>query len=672
MKICFIGKYPPIEGGVSTHTYWLARGLARRGHDVHVVTNADEVEAPFRMTMTEDDWPWYHPKFPMTGGSVTVYNVEPFSHSAMAHIPVSNPFVSKLASLATDVVRRRGCELVLAYYYEPYGVAGAIAAHWTGRPLLLKHAGSDLDRLFAVPDLATTYKGMLRRADAVITHPRLVHRFLGMGVALDRLQPDPGYGIPEEAFNPAATALDVGRLALAGAHGVAARPFDPALPTIGTYGKIGLTKGTFDLIVALGRLAHEGWNFHFLAMVGEAQGEMLRPHLHRAGLTEHSWILPLLPNWNVPRFLRACTAVCFLERDFPVAIHGPMIPREIMACGTCLVLSDEIAQKQRYRDRLTSGDNLVIIEDPKDHDALAAAVRALIADRDNTAAIGQRGMLLSRELEDHDGFIDGWERLLASHADARAAAPVGQTQPAQALASLDIVLPGLISLLRARQSGIVEDFLATLDGDGMFETGVALCDFAAARIDPAQFGDDTAPLRDALRYARARLTAAHDPPAEDVAAFPVSDRLHGQRVSPETAAQLWPVRGNSVRVEAFDYDVAALFLPTVPGIAAPEQEIDLSTLGRARLLVLFQRSPNLVMRELRIDPATQALVERCDGTVTTSALVDAFCREFGGADADADAALASRIYDALDRLYRAHVVVFGERKPGWGWSGGPR
>jgi hypothetical protein len=40
MRLCLIGKYPPIQGGVSARTYQLAHGLARRGHDVYVVTNA--------------------------------------------------------------------------------------------------------------------------------------------------------------------------------------------------------------------------------------------------------------------------------------------------------------------------------------------------------------------------------------------------------------------------------------------------------------------------------------------------------------------------------------------------------------------------------------------------------------------------------------------------------
>jgi hypothetical protein len=54
MRICFIGKYPPIQGGVSAQTYWAVRGLAERGHEVCVVTNADEVED---RNVTVGGWP---------------------------------------------------------------------------------------------------------------------------------------------------------------------------------------------------------------------------------------------------------------------------------------------------------------------------------------------------------------------------------------------------------------------------------------------------------------------------------------------------------------------------------------------------------------------------------------------------------------------------------------
>ena len=56
VRICIIGKFPPIQGGVSARTYWGAHDLAARGHEVHVVTNAKEVRPPFRMHMRRQDW----------------------------------------------------------------------------------------------------------------------------------------------------------------------------------------------------------------------------------------------------------------------------------------------------------------------------------------------------------------------------------------------------------------------------------------------------------------------------------------------------------------------------------------------------------------------------------------------------------------------------------------
>jgi len=51
MKICLIGKYPPIQGGVSTRNFAFAHSLAQQGHTIHVVTNAKDVRPPFRMFM---------------------------------------------------------------------------------------------------------------------------------------------------------------------------------------------------------------------------------------------------------------------------------------------------------------------------------------------------------------------------------------------------------------------------------------------------------------------------------------------------------------------------------------------------------------------------------------------------------------------------------------------
>ena len=48
MKLCVIGKYPPIQGGVSRENFWQTYALAQAGYEVHIVTNAQEVENEFR------------------------------------------------------------------------------------------------------------------------------------------------------------------------------------------------------------------------------------------------------------------------------------------------------------------------------------------------------------------------------------------------------------------------------------------------------------------------------------------------------------------------------------------------------------------------------------------------------------------------------------------------
>lgn len=133
----------------------------------------------------------------------------------MGHIPIANPFVSKLAAVVTDVVRQNGCDVILACYYEPYAVAGWMASRWTGCPIIVKHAGSDLDRLYPVPDLSTTYREVLRSADAIVTQSRLRLRFIGMGVDPDRIERDIAYTLPRETFATGGSKLDIASLAVA-------------------------------------------------------------------------------------------------------------------------------------------------------------------------------------------------------------------------------------------------------------------------------------------------------------------------------------------------------------------------------------------------------------------------------------------------------------------------
>src|SRR5262249_16105502 len=155
-------------------------------------------------------------------------------------------------------------------------------------------------------------------------------------------------------------------------------------------------------------------DFNFLAMTQGTHSGQFGSYIRETGIVDRTWILPFLPHWKVPGFIQACTAVCFLERDFPVAIHGRTVPREVLACGKCLILSAEILKKQFYHDRLADMENLLVVNNPKDHGELADKLRHIIEDPKAAARIGTEAHKVSIGIEDFTGFIEGYEKLFSA------------------------------------------------------------------------------------------------------------------------------------------------------------------------------------------------------------------------------------------------------------------
>jgi len=148
MRICIISKYPPIEGGISSSTYWLAKGLGEKGHEVHIVTNALEVEDEYRESLEIADR-HYIPK------NVYVHSTDPSPtvKANPSHIPFSKMYCEKLASLAIQVIEEYDIEIIDSWYLIPYCVSGFLAKSFTGVPQIIRHGGSDLQRLYPSPYL---------------------------------------------------------------------------------------------------------------------------------------------------------------------------------------------------------------------------------------------------------------------------------------------------------------------------------------------------------------------------------------------------------------------------------------------------------------------------------------------------------------------------------------
>src|SRR5262245_61682236 len=113
MRICIIGKFPPIQGGVSMRTYWTAHRLAARGHQVHVVTNAREVLPPYRMYLREEDWQRCEGVY--GDGYVRVHWSDPVDRS-QSYIPMASAFVSKLAGIAAQAHSDTPFDVIHSHY----------------------------------------------------------------------------------------------------------------------------------------------------------------------------------------------------------------------------------------------------------------------------------------------------------------------------------------------------------------------------------------------------------------------------------------------------------------------------------------------------------------------------------------------------------------------------
>lgn len=417
MRVLLLGKYPPIEGGVSGATFRAAGELAARGHEVHVITNANEVEIGFR------EFLWGNDSDRLQGtrgtGSVQVHCTT--AMDGVSFIPWAEPYSSKLIGRALSVGKRTACDVVVGIYFEPFGLAAAIVAQILGRPLILRHAGSDIGRLADHCDLRPAYEWMLQQASVILTGPASLEphrRLTALGVDPSRLRTLRAPALPD-CFSDIGDELDLSGFIVAvrsSSHflGCASpqtteqifelngKQLQKDLTTIGAYGKVGLRKGSFALLRALQTLAERGCRFNFLTLAGGTVGilnEYWSTILQSPALSKNTWILPLVAPWRVPSFLRACDAICFLEQGFPIAFHKPRLPREVLAAGVCLVCSAEVADKQGFSSDLVSDKNYIRVEDTNDHERLCNQLERLIGEPDFVHSVARHGLFLSRTIE---------------------------------------------------------------------------------------------------------------------------------------------------------------------------------------------------------------------------------------------------------------------------------
>jgi len=449
MRICIFGKFPPIQGGVSMRTYWAAHGLARLGHTVHVVTNAKETSAPYHMFMRADDWVRCDADYGT--GSVKVHWTDPNTRR-QSHIPRGTPFVTKLASLGLELAQEHGIDVIYSHYAEPYGVAAHVAAQATGLPHVTRTAGSDAGRLWSLPQFRPLYDHVFSSASAVVCGPSVAPKMIEAGVEPARIVRDPENVHLQELFAPEGLALDVALLRdqIQGSKDDNFRDllfgkFDPSLTYFGVYGKLGEAKGTYGLLGALKKMVERGLPVGLLIMAHDAPmaQNKFRRHVVDNGLQKRICQIPFLPHWRVPEFIRRCMAVCCLEQDFPIKFHTPVVAREVLTCGGCLVGSTEVIQKLPNAHKLIDGYNCIAVNDVNKVEDLERRLVSVLQSPDRVAQMRLRARKYGVETEAGNTFPQRLESIL------KEVAATGQPSPD----SLRSQSPRLPSGVAASRSG---------------------------------------------------------------------------------------------------------------------------------------------------------------------------------------------------------------------------
>jgi glycosyltransferase involved in cell wall biosynthesis len=327
VRLLLISKYPPIQGGVSAECFWFSRTLATLGHAVTVVTNADEVEEDYRVEWNDADRRFGR-NLELAGGPRVISTKKDRSHR---YIPRANPIVSKLVSLALQECETHPPDFIYAIYLEPYGVAALLLSSLTGIPFVFRHAGSDIGRLMQSPALRKTYQAVLDRANAVVTHlPQQLGISEGKAVAgtTNRLS--------AKLFYP--KAMEPG-----------------GVFRFGVFGKVGVNKGTHELLEAVARFARRGDEIELHALWGGTDLANVTAQIERLGIQQQVRVRGFLPHWRVPEFIWQCDVILFLEHEFPIAEHSPLVPMEAIACGRPVLMTQEIAAKPLYRPLANAG-----------------------------------------------------------------------------------------------------------------------------------------------------------------------------------------------------------------------------------------------------------------------------------------------------------------------------
>jgi len=256
---------------------------------------------------------------------------------------------------------------------------------------------------------------------------------------------------------------------------------------------------------------------------GEQGADRLQQHARRLGVDAELCVLPFLPPWGVPNFIRSCDAVALLEHEADIDVHRPITPTEVASTGTCLVLSRELATKQPWRDRIRDGENILIVE-PRTTGSLERALLRVVSDPAEARRVGAAGVdLLTATVtpwSEASSRLSSVYRTIYGDVQSRRANEVRSERLAGIERLLAEELPDddLLRLTEVERSALaaIGEKLATAHVQAIINDLGALF----ISLSPAIYAAAPAFLADCLeRFGSSRPIGAHERPDELLIAF---------------------------------------------------------------------------------------------------------------------------------------------------------
>ena len=392
-------SYPRFPGDtVGTFMEPIARGVAARGHAVHVVAPwHPSIDRPAQDAGVHFHFYRYAPGgFPHAFGYAGALKADVrLRASAVAVAPMA---VAAGIRAARHVARSANATIMHGHWVVPGGFMGLLARG--GRlPLVISLHGSDVyvaerHRLARWAARAA----FTRAAWVTACSTDLRDRAIAIGAAAERSEVLP-YGVDTARFSPAPEGRSAARERLG--HG------GPS-PIVFTAGRLVRKKGFEYLIEAAARLAPRWPALRVVIAGGGDLDAELRQRARNAGLAGTVQFLGAVPQSDMPAWLSAADIVAVPSvRDDEGNVDGlPNVVMEALASATPLVSTaaggiGSVVQHGRT--------GLLVPE--RDADALAAAIETLLTNEQLREQIGQAARREACERYTWDRFAERLEEV---------------------------------------------------------------------------------------------------------------------------------------------------------------------------------------------------------------------------------------------------------------------